>query len=175
MTEIEVKIRVESAAATRDKLLKLGAVLDHDRALETNTLYDFRDRTLTAGRRALRLRTYGRKCFLTFKGEPQSSRRFKVRDEYEAEVKNEKQARKILQALGLQPIFRYEKHRTVFRRDRLKICLDETSLGAFLELEGERSRIIRAVELLGVDKSELIKLDYVELYQLAGQGPASGA
>jgi predicted adenylyl cyclase CyaB len=172
MTEIEIKIRVESAEAARDKLLKLGAVLAHERALETNTLYDFDARTLTAGRRALRLRTFGRKCFLTFKGAPQSSRRFKVREEYEVEVKNERQARKILQALGLGPVFRYEKHRTVFRRDRLKVCLDETSLGVFLELEGDRSRIIRMVELLGVDKSELVKLDYVELYRLAGQGPA---
>ena len=169
MTEIEVKIRVESAAAARDKLLKLKAVLGHERALETNTLYDFGDRALTAKRRALRLRTYGKKCFLTFKGEPQSSRRFKVREEHETEVKNERQARKILQDLGLQPVFRYEKHRTVFRRDRLKICLDETSLGVFLELEGERSRIMRTVEALGVDASELIKLDYVELYRQAGQ------
>lgn len=73
---------------------------------------------------------------------------------------------------GLVPVFHYEKHRTVFRRDRLKVCLDETSLGVFLELEGERSRIIRLVKLLGVKPEDLIKLDYVELFRQAGRGPA---
>lgn len=172
MTEIEVKIRVESASAERERLLKLGARLEHERALEANTLYDFRTKQLTRDIQALRLRTVGRKCFLTFKGSPQRSRRFKVREEFEVEVKNEKRARKILQALGLVPVFHYEKHRTVFRRDRLKVCLDETSLGVFLELEGERSRIIRLVKLLGVKPEDLIKLDYVELFRQAGRGPA---
>ncbi len=172
MTEIEVKIRTESASAGREQLLKLGARLEHERALEKNTLYDFRSKMLTRDHQALRLRTVGRKCFLTFKGSPQKSRRFKVREEFEVEVKNEKQTRKILQALGLIPVFQYEKHRTVFRRDRLKVCLDETSLGVFLELEGERSRIIRLVKLLGVKPDKLVKLDYVELYRQAGLGPA---
>lgn len=171
MMEIEVKVRMTSAAAARDQLLKLGARLDKDRALETNTLYDFRSKSLTAQHQALRLRTYGKKCFLTFKGSPQRSRRFKVREEFEVEARNEKQARKILQALGFVPVFRYEKHRTVFRRDRLKVCLDETKLGVFLELEGDRSRIIRLVKLLGVAQAELIKLDYIQLYQQASLGP----
>jgi len=171
MMEIEVKVGMASAAAARDQLLKLGARLDKERALETNTLYDFRAKPLTAQQQALRLRTYGRKCFLTFKGSPQRSRRFKVREEFEVEVRNEKQARKILQALGFVPVFRYEKHRTVFRRDRLKVCLDETKLGIFLELEGERSRIIRLVKLLGVSQAELIKLDYIQMYRQAGLGP----
>jgi len=171
MTEIEVKIRRENAAAAREELLKLGAQLDKERIRETNTLYDFRPRPLTAAHQALRLRTVGRKSFLTFKGSPQRSRRFKVREEYEVEVRNEKQARKILKALGLVPVFRYEKFRTVFRRDRLKICLDETPAGVFLELEGERNRIIRLVKLLGVSRAELIKLDYVQLYIQAGLGP----
>ncbi|MCJ7611597.1 MAG: class IV adenylate cyclase [Candidatus Aminicenantes bacterium] len=172
MTEIEVKIRRDDAAAAREQLLKLGARLEKERARETNTLYDFRGKSLTSQRQALRLRTVGKKCFLTFKGTPQKSRRFKVREEFEVEVRGEKRARKILQALGLIPVFRYEKYRTVFRRDRLKICLDETSLGVFVELEGERSRIIRLVKLWGVSQAELITLDYVELYQQAGREPA---
>jgi adenylate cyclase class 2 len=172
MTEIEVKIRRDDAAAAREQLLKLGARLEKERARETNTLYDFREKSLTSQRQALRLRTVGKKCFLTFKGTPQKSRRFKVREEFEVEVRGEKRARKILQALGLIPVFRYEKYRTVFRRDRLKICLDETSLGVFVELEGERSRIIRLVKLWGVSQAELITLDYVQLYQQAGREPA---
>lgn len=171
MIEIEVKVRMTDAGSARDLVLKSGARLEKERAFEENILYDFRSRSLTDGHQALRLRTVGRKCFLTFKGSPQKSRRFKVREEFEVEVRNEKQARKILQSLGLVPVFRYEKHRTVFRKDRLKVCLDEISLGVFLEIEGERSRIIRLVKLLGVSQSELIKLDYVQMYQQAGSGP----
>ncbi|OGD30405.1 MAG: hypothetical protein A2Y56_13955 [Candidatus Aminicenantes bacterium RBG_13_63_10] len=171
MTEIEVKIRRPDAASAREELLKAGALLDKERARETNVLYDFRDKPLTSRRQALRLRTVGRKCFLTFKGAPQKSRRFKIREEFEVEVRGEKPARKILQALGFVPVFRYEKFRTVFRRDRVKICLDETRLGVFLELEGERSRIIRLVKLLGIPPAELITLDYVQMLIQAGVEP----
>jgi adenylate cyclase class 2 len=172
MVEIEVKIRREDARTAREQILKIGARLDRERALEVNTLYDFRTGDLARRREALRLRTFGRKCFLTFKGTPQKSRRFKVRDEHEVEVRNEKQAVRILRALGMAPVFRYEKYRTVFRRDRVKICLDETSLGVFLELEGDRSRIVRLARLLGASSADFVKLDYVELYRRGDEGPA---
>lgn len=172
MTEIEIKLRMPDAAAARAGLLKLGAKVHRERARETNTLYDFPSRELARGQRALRLRTFGRTATLTFKGSPLPSRRFKVREEFETVVRSVKQAERILRAVGFVPVFRYEKFRTVFLRDRVKVSLDETSLGVFLELEGERSRIVRLVKLLGQDTTAMIKLDYVEMYRQAGQGPA---
>jgi adenylate cyclase class IV len=75
--------------------------------------------------------------------------------------------KKILKSLGLDPAVAYRKQRTLFRKGRLKICLDETSAGNFIELEGERNKIMNFVRLWGASKSELIKQDYVQLIKEA--------
>ncbi len=163
MVEIEVKIRIDNIKNLREKILKLGAKLEKERFYEENTLYDFPSKPLYKKRQALRLRRMNKKSFLTFKGPPQKSRKFKIREEYETEVKNEKQLRKILKSLGFMPIFNYEKHRTVYRKKNLKISLDEMSIGNFIELEGQREEIVKFAEALGVSKKEFIKLDYIQL------------
>jgi len=163
MVEIEVKIKVKDLNAAEEKILQLGAKLDKERFFEENILYDFPNETLYKKRQALRLRKIGKKTFLTFKGPPQKSRKFKIRVEYETEVKHQKQLKKILKSIGLVPVFDYQKHRTVFRKGSLKICLDETSIGNFMEMEGERNKIVKFAKALGFSKDEFIKLDYVQL------------
>lgn len=168
MIEIEIKVRVSDLTAVRERLVQMGAVVATERHREDNTLYDFPDGTLKAGRRALRLRTLGKRTILTFKGEPQKSRRFKIRPEFETEVRDGKQARKILQALGLSPVFRYVKKRTILRQGRVTICLDELAIGAFIELEGERQHIARLAEQLGIPSAEWIVKDYIQMLMEAG-------
>jgi len=163
MTETEVKIRIGDPRPMREKLLALGAVVCRDRLLEEDTLYDFSDGRLGAGRRALRLRRAGRRSTLTFKGAPQKSRSFKVREEFETAVTDIGQVRKILKALGLQPAFGYTKHRTVLRHGRLTVTLDETSAGNFLELEGKRHEITRFARRLGFRRADFIRANYVDL------------
>jgi adenylate cyclase class 2 len=163
MIETEVKIRISDPKAVRDKVLALGAAVSRDRVLEENTLYDYPDGRLHAARRAIRLRRSGKRTTLTFKGPPQSSRSFKVREEFETGISDAGQMRKILKALGLRPSFTYRKHRTVLRQGRLVICLDETPVGAFLELEGKRHEIARFARRLGFTRADFIRTDYVEL------------
>ncbi|TEU04979.1 MAG: class IV adenylate cyclase [Candidatus Aminicenantes bacterium] len=163
MVETEVKIRIDDLNSLKDKILNLNVKLEKDRHYEENTLFDLPTQNLYKKRQALRVRTVGKKTFLTFKGPPKKSRKFKIRTEYETEVKNEKQLRKILKSLGLIPVFTYQKFRTVYRQKHLKICLDETSIGNFMELEGERNQIVRFTNALGIPKKEFIKLDYIQL------------
>jgi adenylate cyclase class 2 len=172
MTEIEVKIRIEDARAARERVLGLGAVVARERHLEKNVLFDLPNGALRAGRRALRLRTTGRRATLTFKGEPRKSRSFKVREEFETQVRDPRQAREILRALGLREVFAYEKRRTVFRKARLTISLDETAAGSFLELEGERHEIVRFAKALGHGRADFITESYVDL--LSGRGATAG-
>jgi adenylate cyclase class 2 len=168
MTEIEVKIRIKNRAKLIEKLLPLGAELTKPRYREENTLYDFPSNLLFGRRCALRLRSENRKAFLTFKGPPQKSRKFKIREEYDTEVKNAKHMKKILKELGFVPVFSYEKYRTIFRKKKLKICIDETSVGDFLELEGEQNHIVRFADSLGYSKKEFIKEDYIQLMKIEG-------
>jgi adenylate cyclase class 2 len=163
MIETEVKIRIADPKPVLDKLLALGAAVSRERALEENTLYDFEDGRLQAGRRAVRLRKSGKRTTLTFKGAPQKSRSFKVREEFETGVSDAGQLRRILKAIGLGPSFSYRKHRTVLRQGRLVICLDETPVGVFLELEGKRHEITRFARRLGFTRADFIRADYVEL------------
>jgi adenylate cyclase class 2 len=168
--EIEVKIRIGDLAPLREKLLAAGLALARERHREINTLFDFRDRTLSRGRQALRLRVVGKTAALTFKGPPQKSRRFKIREEFETSVRSPNQLAKILRALGLVPVFRYEKRRTVYRKGTLSACLDELAIGNFLELEGEREKIVRLSERLGIARSAWITRDYVQMLSEAGFG-----
>jgi adenylate cyclase class 2 len=168
--EIEVKVPSPDLKAARERLAALGAVLVRERHREENILYDRKDGELGSGRRALRLRTAGRKSYLTYKGAPQKSRKYKVREEFETEVKNIGQTRKILAGLGYRPVFRYEKRRTVLRIKTLRICLDETAAGTFLEFEGEREKIAKVSKQLGIPKKDWIKLDYIALLIQAGKG-----
>jgi len=167
--EIEVKIKVGDPLKVREKILELGATLDRERHFEKNTLFDFSSASLFAKKQALRLRTAGKKHYLTFKGTPRKSRKFKIREEYETELKNGRDGEKILRNLGLQPTLSYSKHRTTFRFRKLKLCLDETAAGAFLELEGKQSDIVRFAGSLGYSKLEFIKEDYIQLLSKEGK------
>lgn len=166
MTEIEVKLEIDEIDKVKDKITSLGAKLIKNRHLEENTLYDFSTQLLYNQHKALRLRTANKKTYLTLKGPPQKSRRFKIREEYQTEIKSFKDIKKILKELRLVPAVKYKKYRSVYRLGRLKICLDETSFGTFMELEGERNEIVKVANALGFSKSEFIKLDYVQLMRL---------
>ncbi len=120
MVETEVKIRIQDIDSIIPLILEQGARLEKERFLEENTFYDFPSHILTKRREALRLRKMDKKAFLAFKGIPQKSRRFKIRQEFETEVKNAKQMKKILKLLGLSPTFQYRKFRRIFRKKRLE-------------------------------------------------------
>ena len=169
MTEIEVKIRIGDAQAARERILALGASVSRERHLEKNALFDFASGALRDGGRALRLRTSGKRATLTFKGERRKSRSFKVREEFETQVHDPKALRKILRALGLKERFTYAKRRTVLRKGRLTIALDETAVGDFVELEGERHEITRLARSLGFKRADFITSSYVDLIARAGE------
>jgi adenylate cyclase class 2 len=178
MTEIEVKIRIDDPKAVRAKILGLGAAVSRERHLEENSLLDFDPPVLHPKRQTLRLRTAGRQATLTFKGEPRKSRSFKVREEFETQVRNPQELRKILKALGLRERLSYRKHRTVLRKSRLTITIDETPAGNYIELEGERHEITRFARALGFKRADFITRSYVDLIReklkSAGPGPAAG-
>ena len=165
MLEIEVKIKIEDLDEIKEKILQKGATLAKERHLHDDTFYDWPELELRKKHFALRVRKINKKVFLTCKGPEQKSRKFKIREEYETEVKNERHLRKILKSLGLQPVFKYSKSRTVFRVKRLTVCLDETPIGNFVELEGQQSEIVKFARELGFSKDNFIKLDYVQLIQ----------
>lgn len=205
-TEIEVKLRIGDRRGFLRQLARLKARLTRARVHEMNTLYDTSDGQLARHEQMLRLRVESaarggpragqrrklakdrprsrNSAVLTLKGpvngaETSKPKRYKIREEHELRVSNPEEMPKIFEALGLRPWFRYEKFRSTFRlpgMTRLKLTLDETPIGLFVELEGERGEIDHAARMLGFGRSDYINASYGALFmeELGMAGSASG-
>jgi len=100
-----------------------------------------------------------------------SSGSYKVREEIEVEAADPANLTRIFEGLGMSGWFRYEKYRTTFRLPASKLWargllieLDETPIGAFVELEGPTQAIDRAAKELGFSKRDYILKNYLVLY-----------
>ena len=190
--EIEIKLRVQDLDALRTRLKRLRAREMSPRIHESNTLYDTPRQGLRRRGQLIRIRierlasSFGKKrpnenapAVLTYKGpslSPNSMKtrrytkirsHFKIKDEAEVSVNRADEMARILRALGLHPVFSYEKFRTTYEIPGvrgLKIELDETPVGVYLELEGPVAGIDRGARLLGYDRKDYLTDTYGSLY-----------
>lgn len=190
--ETEIKLRIKDRPSFVRALRKLRARPLRRRSAvrirETNTVFDTPGQDLARQGQLLRMRTESAansargkrsasplRVLLTFKSPLESTggspARHKIREEIELELSSADSFSKILAALGLRPSFRYEKFRTTYvlpagaRWARgLLIELDETPMGAFVELEGPPQAIDRAAVLLGFSPADHILANYRQLY-----------
>jgi adenylate cyclase class 2 len=163
--ETEIKLRIDSAAGARRLLGQLGFSVVTPRVLEINTIFDTAAGALRSGRKLLRLREAGHRHTLAFKGPPRLSR-YKSREEFESEFSDPASMWRILEGLGYAPVFRYEKYRTEYARPERAgaLMLDETPIGAFLELEGRPRWIDRTARALGYSPADYVIASYGKLY-----------
>jgi adenylate cyclase class 2 len=167
--EIETKFRVADRESLEGRLEALGArpgPLED----EKNVLYDDASGRLKSEGCALRLRTVGRRGLLTFKGPPKISRGIKSRVEWESGVESPKAVAAILEAMGVEPSFRYEKRRTPWTfadPSRPLVVVDETPLGLFAEIEGTDSAVRALAAELGVAEADFIAESYIALWLAA--------
>ena len=165
--ETEIKLAVPDLAAVRRHLRGQGFRVRRRRTFEDNVLYDTRQGMLRRSGLMLRLRSAGGRHWLTFKGPGEESRRYKIRQEFESELTRPGAVRGVLTRLGLQPSFRYQKYRTVYRAPGAgqggEAMLDETPIGNFLELEGGRGWIRRVARALGSKPTQFIVRTYADL------------
>jgi adenylate cyclase, class 2 len=163
--ETEIKLPVAAAAVVRRLLRCAGFRVSKPRALETNTVLDTSDRSLLRAGSLLRVRSVRGEGVLTYKG-PVDNGRHKSRQEIETHLDDPEAALRILTHLEFQSAFRYQKYRTEFKRigSRGTIMLDETPIGAYLELEGSAGWIDRTARELGFSPSDYITASYGRLY-----------
>lgn len=182
-----MKLRVVDRRGLLGKLSRLNARAAKARVYERNTLYDTPDGVLARDGQLLRVRVERRAGragnvtrrahaatsggMLTYKGPPRNPRagkeQYKVREEREVRVADPETLGRSLERIGLRPWFRYEKYRSCYRLPglrRLVVELDETPIGDFLELEGDRGDIDRAAARLGYGREDYITLSYGALF-----------
>jgi adenylate cyclase class 2 len=164
-TETEVKIRLQNKAAVLERIRAAGFRESVPRQFESNTLYDTSDRRLRNQQMLLRLRKVGDKSIVTWKG-PGVPGPHKIRPELETPIGSAEIMTQIFYQLGFEPVFRYEKYRTEFARDRQPgvVTLDETPIGDFLELEGPGEWIDKTADLLGFSPDRYVLDSYGKLY-----------
>ncbi len=164
--EIEAKYKVADFELIRTKLISLGAILIGTE-FQRNILFDYNDNRLLQEHKCARLRVINKKndnAVATFKGPRDPNSQFKSAEEIEFNISDAEAFSKFLTGIGLVEKWVYEKHRTTYELNGMKVELDEVpKLGKFVEIEGAEEKIEETANLLGL--SNPIKSSYLELAQ----------
>ncbi|WP_419806823.1 class IV adenylate cyclase [Terriglobus sp.] len=153
--EIEVKFCVPHVDGLLQRASEAGFRLETPRTIERNALFDTLGRDLLRERKILRMRQYGDRWVVTHKRPPadnDDTAFVKERLETETAVEDGEAMGAVFVELGYRPMFRYEKFRTEMTDGAGALVIDETPIGNFAELEGERAWIDAALERLGVSR-----------------------
>lgn len=165
-TEAKFEIAPGELEQVRAQLIQGGARPVSGPHKEENELYDFPDGRLARSGCALRLRSYGGENLVTFKGPVESDPLLKKREEIETRVEQGEALQKILGRLGLTVSFGYTKTREVMEIEHnghpLHVCLDQTPVGCFVEIEGHADGIKAMAARFGW--TDFITKSYVDLY-----------
>lgn len=163
MLEREVKLRFPSVDEARAAVIAAGASPLRSRRLQEDAMFDTLDESLRRQGSALRIRSESGRSLLTLKG-PVQPGPMKLREEHETVVADGDVLRQVLQNLGLQIWFRYQKYREEFAAEDVTIAVDETPIGTFLEIEGGETAILQMTRALGRTPDDFILDSYRSLF-----------
>jgi adenylate cyclase, class 2 len=161
--EREIKLRFASPEEARAAVIATGATPVRGRRLQEDCLVDTIDEMLRGRRSALRVRVESGKSLITFKG-PVQPAAIKMRDELETVVGDGPLVLTILESLGFQVWFRYQKYREEFAIDDVIVAVDETPVGTFVEIEGGARGITQMAAALGREPKDYLLDSYRGLY-----------
>ncbi len=161
--EREIKLRFDTPERARAAVLAAGARPVRSRRLQEDCLLDTSDEILRRRRCVLRVRMESGRSLLTFKGPLQPSD-MKLREELETVVGDGVLLLAILETLGFQVWFRYQKYREEFAIDDVIVAVDETPVGAFVEIEGGDRGIAEMAVALGRGPSDYLLDSYRGLF-----------
>jgi adenylate cyclase class 2 len=161
-TEIEAKFAVGHLEPIRRTLKRLAARQTRPRLQETNIRFDVPDGRLAQAGQVLRLRK-NHETRLTFKAPGPD---FEHRHEIEVGLEDAAAAQQLLESLGFQPVFVYEKYRETFALPEAEVMLDELPFGVFVEIEGrDLAHVRRAADRLGFVWDDRLAFSYLGLFE----------
>ena len=161
--ETEIKLRVSDLAAVAERLEAAGATLTGARVFERNVRYEDAGNTLTVRGIVVRLREDSR-IRLTYKDPGTAEDGIMSRLEAEVEVSDFDLMEMILGKLGYHPHMIYEKYRTTYMLGETEVVLDEMPYGHFVEIEGKRANIVRALARLELVEAPRYTASYARLF-----------
>lgn len=163
--ELEVKFYISDLADLEKRLVAGGANLVQPRTHEYNLRFDTPSGDLGQRESMLRLRRDSA-SHVTYKGPSTTLGGVLARQEIEFEVSSFAAAQKLIEALGFRSKFVYEKYRTTYALDGLKVTLDEMPYGHFAEIEGTQAAPIQAAaRKLGLDWAARLPETYISIFR----------
>ena len=162
--ESELKIPVTDFDRVRASLQRARAIVEQMMMREINLLLDTEDGRLREAGSLLRLRQYGDRKILTFKGPASYHGVIKVRAEYETQIADLPRMVDVFEQLGFSESMRYEKDREEWSLEEYSVVLDHTPMGDFVEVEGPPERLESTAQLLGLKPALAARGSYVSLW-----------
>lgn len=163
--ELEVKFYIRDLADLEKRLVAGGANLVQPRTHEYNLRFDSPSGELGQRESMLRLRRDSASR-MTYKGPSTTLGGVLARQEIEFEVSSFAAAQKLIEALGFRSKFVYEKYRTTYALEGLKVTLDEMPYGHFAEIEGTQAAPIQtAAKKLGLDWAARLPETYISIFR----------
>ncbi len=159
--ETEIKIKINNIDYIKNKVIEMRAELFKKRALQEDEYFDKKE-SLKKADQLLRLRD---NSIISWKGPGQKGQKMKIREEIEVMVDNGAYLKQILEKLGYMPTMRREKYRESYIFHLTKICIDETPMGNFLEIEGSKEGILDVAKRFGFIEKDFIKRSYPALWE----------
>lgn len=166
--ETEVKFYIKNLPAIEARLQQLGGSVLRPRSYEVNLRFDTPDKKLQQAAQVLRLRRDS-KGWVTYKGPGQEQDGVISRQEIEIEVDAFETTRQLLEVLGFEVVFIYEKYRTVYTFGGCQVMLDELPYGCFVEIEGEPTGIRPVARKLLLNWQASIPASYHALFERLAQ------
>jgi adenylate cyclase class 2 len=165
--EIEVKFCIADLQRLTRKLEEAGGKLTIPRTHEFNIRYDTSRLELTHDYRLLRLRK-DNEVHMTYKGPAEITGGVSKRTEVEFEANDFEAADRFIKALGYKTVVTYEKYRTTYDLDGMKVTLDEMPYGDFVEIEGHNPEVIQdCAAKLGLKIEAALAESYLRLFDRA--------
>lgn len=166
---LEIEVKLDCDDLDRLRIAGFELRLETPRHFEDNWLLDLADQSLFRQGAALRVRSVNGKGTVTYKGVVKETHEslLKVREEIETAVDEPQRLIELFERLGYRRSFRYQKYRTNYCAARdgceLKVVLDETPMGSFIEIEGDETSVLNALDAAGFSANEIIRESYPEL------------
>jgi adenylate cyclase class 2 len=158
--EIEAKFYLPSLDDIRETIKALDGHLCSARVLERNLRFDTANRTLSSNHSLLRLRQ-DRSALLTFK----HAVSVEERTEIEVGVEDFDTTRALLERLGYEVYFIYEKYRETYALGPCSIMLDELPFGHFIEIEGNSlDEVKKTAAKLNLPWKKRVRMNYLSLF-----------
>jgi adenylate cyclase class 2 len=158
--EIEAKFYLPRLDDIRETIEALDGRLLTARVLERNLRFDTANRALSSNHSLLRLRQ-DRSSLLTFK----HAVSIEERTEIEVGVEDFDTTRALLEMLGYEVFFIYEKYRETYALGSCSIMLDELPFGHFIEIEGESLDAVKSTAArLDLPWKNRVKMNYLSLF-----------